>query len=116
VRGFFQTGMAMKPSKTFFLSKISLRVSFFHFHSQQLTILAYLRARTMSPGDHTRECHGKFAKHLSFIKIRLPTFGLARTRLRDERFDESERQTLVGIGKANVRHQKKVLDNVSRPK
>jgi hypothetical protein len=81
VCGFFQTGMAMKPSKTFFLSKISLRVSLFHFHSQQLTILAYLRARTMSPGNHTRDCHGKFAKHLSFIKIQLSTFWLVDTRL-----------------------------------
>jgi hypothetical protein len=84
VRGLFQTGMAMKPSKTFFLLDFPLCLSLSHFHSQQVTILAYFRARTTSPGDHTRDCHEIFTKHLSLIKGQLSTFGLAGTRLRNE--------------------------------
>src|SRR5262249_20196630 len=54
VRGLFETSMAMKPAKTFVLSNLPPPLSLFHFHSEQLTILAYLRVRTTSPGDHTR--------------------------------------------------------------
>ena len=79
VRGLFETSMAMKPAKTFVLSNFPPPLSLFHFHSEQLTIWAYLRVRTTSPGDHRRDRNEIFPKHLSFIKIQLPTLALAGT-------------------------------------
>jgi hypothetical protein len=79
--------MAMKPTKTFFLSNFPPRVSFFHFRSQQLRILAYPRVRTISPGDHLRD------------KIQLPAFGLAGLGCVMKRF--GVRETNMGRYKKN---------------
>jgi hypothetical protein len=116
VRGLFQTGMAMKPSKTFFLSKFHYALASFISTLSNSRFWRISVRGQMSRGDLTRDCHEIFPKHLSLIKIQLPTFGLAGTRLRDETIRNQRDQTLVGIGKANVRHKKKVLDNFTRAK
>jgi hypothetical protein len=68
VRGLFQTGMAMKPSKTFFLSKFHYALASFISTLSNSRFWRISVRGQMSPGDHTRECHEIFPKHLSLIK------------------------------------------------
>jgi hypothetical protein len=83
VRGFFQTGMAMKPAKTFFLLDFPLCIKIFYSTLSSSRLLVCLRARTITPGDHHRGVTQYFP-NISLIKNQFSTFGLAGTRLRYE--------------------------------
>jgi len=84
VRGFFQTGMAMKPSKTFFLLDFPLCLKIFYSTLRSSRLLACLRARTITPGDHHRGVTQYFPNIRRLLKRQLPTCGLAVTRMPDE--------------------------------
>jgi hypothetical protein len=92
--------MAMKPANLFHLSNFPPRLRIFHFHSQQLMILACLRADNVA-----RRSYSRLSRNISQTS---PTFGLQVLDCVMKRFDENQRdQTLVDIGRANVVIKKK---------
>jgi hypothetical protein len=85
VRGFYQTGMAMKPSKTFFLLDFLLCLKIFRSSVSNSRLLVYLSVRGQRRQAIILEIVTKYFPNICrLLKRQLSTFGLAGTRLRDE--------------------------------
>jgi hypothetical protein len=86
VRGFFQTGMAMKPAKTFFLLDLPLCIKIFYSTLSSSRLLVCLRARTITPGDHHRGVTQYFP-NIRLLKISFRPSGLQALDCVMKRFD-----------------------------